>query len=101
MPFFIKASSNALSAFPVLNTRLDDKIQNIIYINNHNIGIAMDTPLGLVVPVIKDVQDKNILEIAEELNRLQGLAKQAKFAKEDLEGGTFSISNIGSVRIMN
>lgn len=97
MPFFIKAISNSLKMYPVLNSTLDDQVQNITYHNYHNIGIAMDTSMGLIVPVIKEVQDKTFLEIARELNRLQKLGKEAKFSQADLSDGTFSISNIGAV----
>lgn len=97
MPFFIKAVSNALTKYPVLNSKIDDKQENIIYYNSHNIGVAMDTPGGLAVPVIKNVQNKTILEIAKELNRLQELGKNLKFTPTDLSDGTFTISNIGAI----
>ena len=63
----------------------------------HNIGIAMDTPQGLLVPNIKDVSSKSILEIASECSRLQALAKQGKLSVEDITGGTITVSNIGSI----
>ncbi|GLV42956.1 Dihydrolipoamide branched chain transacylase E2 [Carabus blaptoides fortunei] len=97
MPFFIKAVSNALSKYPVLNSKIDDKQDNIIYYNSHNIGVAMDTPGGLAVPVIKNVQSKTLLEITKELNRLQELGKNLKFTPADLSDGTFTISNIGAI----
>lgn len=97
LPFFLKATSNALLKYPVINSRLDEKKENIIFVKNHNIGVAMDTPNGLVVPVVKNVQNKGILEISKELNRLQALSKEARFSQEDLSGGTFTFSNIGAV----
>ena len=64
---------------------------------SHNIGIAMDTPSGLIVPNIKNVQDLSILEIARELNRLQELGAAGKLEKQHLEGGTFTLSNVGAI----
>jgi len=62
----------------------------------HNIGIAMDTPGGLVVPCVKNVEEKSIFEVASDLNRLQELGAQGKLGPSELAGGTFTISNIGS-----
>ncbi|XP_054162038.1 lipoamide acyltransferase component of branched-chain alpha-keto acid dehydrogenase complex, mitochondrial-like [Oppia nitens] len=97
MPFFIKATSMALNEFPILNSSVDDKCENITYKANHNIGIAMDTKQGLVVPNVKNVENLTILEIAEELNRLQELGTNNQLSTEDLSKGTFSLSNIGSI----
>lgn len=69
----------------------------MVYRASHNIGVAMDTPNGLVVPNIKDVQNKNIFEIAEEMNRLQALGKEGKLTSNDLSGGTITLSNIGNI----
>eukprot|EP01027_Heterolobosea_sp_BB2_P025312 GEZU01038842.1.p1 GENE.GEZU01038842.1~~GEZU01038842.1.p1 ORF type:complete len:536 (+),score=172.90 GEZU01038842.1:116-1723(+) len=97
MPFFIKAASMALKHYPILNSSLSADQQNIIYKGAHNIGIAMDTPQGLLVPNIKNVQNLSIFEIAAELNRLQQLGKEGKLSTADLSGGTFTLSNIGSI----
>jgi 2-oxoisovalerate dehydrogenase E2 component (dihydrolipoyl transacylase) len=67
---------------------------------SHNIGIAIDTSQGLVVPNIKNAQNKSIFEIAKELNTLQDLALAGRLELEHLQGGTFSLSNIGSVSIV-
>ncbi|EFC48345.1 dihydrolipoamide branched chain transacylase E2 [Naegleria gruberi] len=97
MPFIIKAVSLALKEYPVLNSSLSEDESEIIYKGEHNIGVAMDTPNGLLVPNIKSVQNKSILEIAAELNRLQELGKQGKLGSNDLRGGTFTLSNIGTI----
>eukprot|EP00062_Callorhinchus_milii_P017266 gi/632969465/ref/XP_007901103.1/ PREDICTED: lipoamide acyltransferase component of branched-chain alpha-keto acid dehydrogenase complex, mitochondrial [Callorhinchus milii] len=96
MPFFLKSVSLGLLHFPSLNVTLDEN-QNITYKASHNIGIAMDTEQGLLVPVIKDVQVLSIFEIAAELNRLQTLGTSGQLGTNDLTGGTFTLSNIGSI----
>jgi len=97
MPFIVKACSMALLHFPVLNSSLDHKAETITYKASHNIAIAMDTPVGLLVPSIKNVQGLSVFEIAVELNRLQQLGSAGKLSTGDLSGGTFSLSNIGSI----
>lgn len=97
MPFIIKATSNALKRYPIINATTDENLENIIYKGKHNIGIAMDTKVGLAVPVIKDVANLSVLEIADELNRLLKSGKDGNFAPSDVTGATFSISNIGVV----
>ncbi|CAK9799336.1 Lipoamide acyltransferase component of branched-chain alpha-keto acid dehydrogenase complex, mitochondrial [Anthophora quadrimaculata] len=97
MPFFIKAASKALEKVPQLNSWLDEENQTVQIHEYHNIGIAMDTPDGLVVPNIKNVQKLNILEIARELNRLQEHGKKSTISLNDLSNTTFSLSNIGVV----
>lgn len=97
MPFFIKAASRALEQYPELNSWLDEETQTLRILASHNIGIAMDTPEGLVVPNIKNVQNLNILAIARELNRLQELGRKASIPLGDLTDTTFSLSNIGVV----
>ncbi|KAJ8960532.1 hypothetical protein NQ318_013820, partial [Aromia moschata] len=97
LSFFIKAISNALQRFPVLNASADYKCENITYHGHHNIGVAMDTKLGLAVPVIKKVEGLGVIEIARELNRLKDSGREGFFTPDDLSGGTFSISNIGAI----
>lgn len=99
MPFFIKAASKALAELPIINSSLDENCENIIYKSEHNIGIAMDTPSGLAVPNIKSVQNKTVIQIAKELNRLQECGSKGNFSPQDVIGGTFTISNIGIVSI--
>lgn len=97
MPFFIKAASRALESVAQLNAWLDEENQSLRLQECHNIGIAMDTPDGLVVPNIKNVQKLNIVEIARELNRLQELGRKCSIPLNDLSSTTFTLSNIGVV----
>jgi len=97
MPFFIKAASMALIQFPILNASVDEKCENITYKAMHNIGVAMDTPQGLVVPNIKHVQSRTVVEIAVELNRLIDLGLKGQLGTSDISNGTFTLSNIGTV----
>ncbi|KAM6167864.1 lipoamide acyltransferase component of branched-chain alpha-keto acid dehydrogenase complex, mitochondrial isoform 4-T4 [Erethizon dorsatum] len=96
MPFFIKAASLGLLQFPILNSSVDENCQTITYKASHNIGIAMDTKQGLIVPNVKNVQICSVFEIAAELNRLQNLGSLGQLSTADLAGGTFTLSNIGS-----
>lgn len=101
MPFIIKAVSMALHHYPAINARVavDSNSSKPVLVmrSQHNIGIAMDTPFGLLVPVIKDVAKLNLLSIAAELNRLQSLAASGKLSAQDLSGGTITVSNIGNI----
>lgn len=97
MPFIVKACSLALLQFPILNSSIDPTAETITYKASHNIALAMDTPMGLLVPSIKGVQGLSVLEIAAELGRLQQLGTAGKLSAGDLAGGTFSLSNIGSI----
>ncbi|XP_050342306.1 lipoamide acyltransferase component of branched-chain alpha-keto acid dehydrogenase complex, mitochondrial [Nymphalis io] len=97
MPIVLKGVSLGLSRYPILNSSLDSTCENLIYKASHNIGFAMDTPNGLVVPVIKNVQNKSILEIAVEMNLLQEKGSKGQLGLNDLTGGTFTISNIGAI----
>lgn len=101
LPFIIKAVSMALYKYPILNARVDTDAATgkpvLVHRRQHNIGVAIDSPQGLVVPVIKDVGSLNVLAIARELTRLQGLAKEGKLSVRDLTGGTITVSNIGNI----
>lgn len=97
MPFFLKAASLGLLQFPILNASVDENCQSITYKASHNIGIAMDTERGLIVPNVKNVQVRSVFEIAMELNRLQKLGSLGQLSTTDLTGGTFTLSNIGSI----
>ncbi|XP_066482459.1 lipoamide acyltransferase component of branched-chain alpha-keto acid dehydrogenase complex, mitochondrial isoform X2 [Tiliqua scincoides] len=97
MPFFIKAASLGLLHYPILNASVDENCQNITYKASHNIGVAMDTEQGLLVPNVKSVQACSVFEVALELNRLQNLGSANQLGTNDLTGGTFTLSNIGTI----
>ncbi|XP_038068337.1 lipoamide acyltransferase component of branched-chain alpha-keto acid dehydrogenase complex, mitochondrial-like isoform X2 [Patiria miniata] len=97
MPMFIKAASMALNYFPMLNASVDAECENLTYKASHNIGFAMDTPQGLLVPNIKNVQARTVFEIAQELSRLISLGYEGKLGSDDLTGVTFTLSNIGTI----
>ncbi|KAI8116393.1 hypothetical protein FF38_14061 [Lucilia cuprina] len=97
MPFCIKAASIALSKYPILNSSLDLETESIIYKGAHNISVAIDTPQGLVVPNVKNVQNKNIIEIAQDLNALIERGRKGALTPQDFADGTFSLSNIGVI----
>ena len=95
MPFFIKAMSLALEQFPIVNSQVNADCSEVTYFDDHNIGLAVDSKMGLVVPNIKGVQHLSLLEVAKKSNELVELARQGRLSSEDLKGGTISISNIG------
>lgn len=100
LPFIIKATSLALQQHPLLNSALDvsdPKKPSLTYRGTHNIGVAVDTPQGLLVPVLKNVQNLNISEIAKQLRELSDKARNNKLSPDDFKGATFTVSNIGSV----
>jgi len=98
LPFILKATSLALKEYPMLNATVDDAdCTSVTYRADHNISIAVDTPSGLIVPNIKKVQDRSILEIAQELENISSRARSNKITNNDLTGGTFSLSNIGAI----
>tara|TARA_B100001750_G_C15400541_1_gene542400 strand:- start:253 stop:1110 length:858 start_codon:yes stop_codon:yes gene_type:complete len=97
MPFIIKAVIESLKTNPKINASLDEETNDIVIKRDFNIGIATDTEQGLVVPVIRKAQEKNIFELSEEINKLVGLAKNNQLNIENLQGGTFTVTNIGSI----
>lgn len=97
MPFVMKAVAASLRQHPVLNASIDDENEQVIYKEYVNLGIAVDTPRGLVVPVMRGVDRMTIGQVAGELTQLAGKARDVSFAVEDLRGGTFTISNLGAV----
>lgn len=100
LPFIVKAVVGALKEFPVVNSSLEDKpdgSQEIVYKKFYNIGIAVATEEGLMVPVIKNADKKNIVEIAREMTDLSNRARAGKLAADDLKGSTFSITSMGNI----
>lgn len=97
LPFVIKATVAALKAFPSFNASLDEANSEIIQKHYYHIGVAVDTPEGLVVPVIRDVDQKGILQIAEELAELSVKARERKLKTEHITGASFSISSLGGI----
>ena len=95
LAFLIKASEAALKKFPEFNASLDG--ENLIYKKYYNIGFAADTPNGLVVPVIKNADQKGVLAIAKEMGELSGKAREGKLGPADMQGGCFSISSLGGI----
>ena len=97
LPIMLKAASVALSEFPALNSFVSQDESTQTLKSDHNIGIAMDTPRGLLVPNVKNCEQRSILDIAYEINRLQALGNANKLGEKELTGGTFTLSNIGSI----
>ena len=95
--FLMKASVVALKEFPELNSSLSPTKDSLILKRYYNIGVAVDTPDGLVVPVIKDVDRKGVLELSQELNVVSAKMRDGKIAPADIQGGTFSISSLGGI----
>ncbi|WP_432471538.1 dihydrolipoyllysine-residue acetyltransferase [Amphritea sp. HPY] len=97
MPFIMKAMAMAVQQYPVLNSRVNADCTEIHYLPDCNIGMAVDSKIGLLVPNIKRVDKLSILEIAAEVQRLTEAAREGRVAQQDLQGGTISISNIGAL----
>jgi 2-oxoisovalerate dehydrogenase E2 component (dihydrolipoyl transacylase) len=97
MPFFIKSLSLALTEFEEINAQFDDESNTLKVFADHNIGLAVDSKVGLLVPNIKSVQNKSLLEVTQDLNRIIDAAREGKLSSADLKGGTVSISNIGAL----
>ena len=93
MSFFVKAAINALKEFPAVNAEIDG--EDIIYKNYYNIGVAVSTPQGLVVPVIRDADQKSMAEIEAEIVDLGTRAREGKLSMDEMTGGTYTITNGG------
>ena len=96
LAFFIKATAEALVSHPNVNASYDADAKEITYHSDVNIGIAVDTPMGLLVPVIKNAQDMNLADIAKAITDLASRARDKKLRPDDLSGATFTVTNIGS-----
>ena len=97
IPFFIKAVGILLSEMPQFNSSLDSTNENLVLKKYIHVGVAVDTPNGLMVPVIKNANNKSIKELARELTTLSGKARDKKLLPADMEGGCFTISSLGGI----
>jgi 2-oxoisovalerate dehydrogenase E2 component (dihydrolipoyl transacylase) len=96
LPFIFKAVASALKAFPNVNSSLDEATQEVVHKQYFNIGCAVDTEAGLIVPVVKNVDSKSVLEIARSIVDLAGKAREGKLAPDEISGSSFAVTNIGS-----
>ena len=96
LAFFVKAAAEALVSHPNVNASYDKETKEITYHEDVNIGIAVDTPMGLLVPVLKKTQDMSLAEIAQGIGDLAARARDKKLRPDDLSGATFTVTNIGS-----
>lgn len=96
-PFILNAIVGALKKYPIFNSSLDESTSEIVYKEYYHVGVAVDTKAGLIVPVLKDVDKKGLSELAKELQTLSEKAAQRKLSLEELQGGTFTLSNQGSI----
>ncbi len=97
LPFFVKAAVAALKEVPIVNSSLDEKAGEIVLHDRYSVGIAVATPGGLIVPVVKDADKKDLGSIAREIDRLSAEARAGKSRREDLRGGTFTITSVGNI----
>lgn len=95
--FMMKAVADALKAYPTFNSSLSESGESLILKKYFHIGIAVDTPGGLVVPVVRDVDKKGILEISKELMEISGKAREGKLKAADMQGSCFTISSLGGI----
>jgi pyruvate dehydrogenase E2 component (dihydrolipoamide acetyltransferase) len=97
LAFLMKASVSALKAYPTLNSSLTPEKDALIMKRYYHLGVAVDTPGGLVVPVIRDVDRKGIVELSKELGEVSARARDGKLTADDMSGGTFTISSLGGI----
>jgi len=97
LAFMIKACVTALKQYPQFNASLDKSGESIIVKHYYHIGVAVDTPGGLVVPVVRDADHKGVFDLAHELGDISKVARDGKLKPSDLQGGTFSISSLGGI----
>ena len=97
LPFLIKAVAVLLEKYPHFNSSLDHNEKTLIIKNYYNIGVAVDTEQGLVVPVIKDVNKKSLIKLSEELETISNRARNKKLSTSEIKGGTFTISSLGGI----
>ncbi len=97
LAFLMKASASALKTYPTFNASLDRSGENLVLKNYFHIGIAVDTPEGLVVPVVRDVDQKSIYDLAEELGKVSSKARDKKLSPGEMQGACFTISSLGGI----
>ncbi|MDH2905953.1 MAG: dihydrolipoamide acetyltransferase family protein [Methanomassiliicoccales archaeon] len=97
LPFIIKAAVESLKEFPYLNASYDDKTNEIVLKKHHNIGVAVATEAGLIVPNIKDADTKSIEQLAKEVEELASKARAGSLSLPEVQGGTFTITNVGPI----
>jgi pyruvate dehydrogenase E2 component (dihydrolipoamide acetyltransferase)/2-oxoisovalerate dehydrogenase E2 component (dihydrolipoyl transacylase) len=97
LAFFVKAVVAALKEVPIVNASLDEKTDEIVLHDRYHIGIAVASPSGLLVPVVHEADQKDLGDIAREIERLSGAARACKSRREDLLGGTFTITSVGNL----
>ena len=97
LPFIVKATVQALKQHRIMNAQMDMENNRMIYKNQYNIGIAMDTPEGLVVPVIKNADRLSIFELTLQITAFAEKARERRLTLEDMKGGTFTVTNFGSI----
>jgi len=97
LAFIIQAVVASLKAFPRFNSSLDASGENLILKSYYHIGVAVDTPDGLVVPVIRDADKKSLVQISQEIRELAGKARDKKLKPSDMQGGCFTISSLGGI----
>ena len=97
LPFLMKAATIVLKERPAFNSSLDHTDQNLVFKNYYHLGIAVDTPSGLTVPVVRDVDKKSIFELSENLRDLSARARDKKLKPDEMKGGTFTISSLGGI----
>jgi pyruvate dehydrogenase E2 component (dihydrolipoamide acetyltransferase) len=95
--FVLKAVADTLKKHPIFNSSLDEATQEIVFKDYVHIGIAVDTEAGLIVPVIRDADKKNLVELSKELESVATKARDRKVTADELKGGTFTISNQGGI----
>lgn len=95
LPFVIKAVTRCLAEFPGFNASIDPQRDEIVYKKYYNVGFAADTERGLLVPVVQGTADLSILEISAEIERLAGKAREGSITAQEMQGGTFTITNVG------
>ncbi|MCS7166936.1 MAG: dihydrolipoamide acetyltransferase family protein [Gemmatales bacterium] len=97
LPYVIKAVVAALKRWPLFNASFDEQRNEIVIKKYYHIGVAVDTPQGLLVPVVRDADRKSVLQLAQELAQLAERARQGKLSADEMRGGSFTITNIGSI----